>query len=79
MGGEELRYVKEAFESNYIAPLGPQVDAVEREFAEYVGIPYAAAVSSETADMPRLNTPQLNKSIKAFNGVNLAVLRNLTG
>jgi dTDP-4-amino-4,6-dideoxygalactose transaminase len=32
MGGEEMRFVKEAFESNYIAPLGPQVDAFEREF-----------------------------------------------
>ncbi len=46
-----MRFVKEAFESNYIAPLGPQVDAFEREFAEYVGIPYAVAVSSGTAAM----------------------------
>ncbi len=38
MGGEELQFIKEAFASNYIAPLGPQVDAFEREFAEYVGI-----------------------------------------
>ena len=52
MGGEEMRFVREAFESNYIAPLGPQVDAFEREFAEYVGIPYAVAVSSGTAAMP---------------------------
>lgn len=37
MGGEELEFIKEAFESNYIAPLGPQVDAFEREFAEHVG------------------------------------------
>jgi len=51
MSGEEMRFVKEAFESNYIAPLGPQVDAFEREFAEYVGIPYAVAVSSGTAAM----------------------------
>ena len=77
MGGEELNFVKEAFESNYIAPLGPMVDAFEREIAEKLGIPYAVAVASGTADMPRLNTPQLNKSIKAFNGVNLAVLRSL--
>ena len=27
MGGEEIRFIKEAFESNYIAPLGPMVDA----------------------------------------------------
>jgi dTDP-4-amino-4,6-dideoxygalactose transaminase len=51
MGGEEMSFVKEAFESNYIAPLGPQVDAFEREFAEYVGIPYTVALSSGTAAM----------------------------
>ena len=51
MGGEEMRFVKEAFESNYIAPLGPQVDAFERQFAEYVGIRHCAAVSSGTAAM----------------------------
>jgi dTDP-4-amino-4,6-dideoxygalactose transaminase len=32
MGGEELRFVNEAFESNYIAPLGPMIDAFEKEF-----------------------------------------------
>ena len=52
MGGEEMDFVKEAFESNYIAPLGPMVDAFEREFSERVGIHYAAAVSSGTAAMP---------------------------
>ena len=51
MGGDELRFVRDAFESNYIAPLGPQVDAFEREFAEYVGIRHCAAVSSGTAAM----------------------------
>jgi dTDP-4-amino-4,6-dideoxygalactose transaminase len=51
MGGEEMRFVREAFESNYIAPLGPQVDAFEREFAEYTGIKYCVALSSGTAAM----------------------------
>ena len=51
MGGEEMRFVKAAFESNYIAPLGPQVNAFEREFAEYIGIKHCAAVSSGTAAM----------------------------
>jgi len=51
MGGEELRFVRDAFESNYIAPLGPMVDAFEKEFSEYVGIKYSAAVSSGTAAM----------------------------
>lgn len=49
MGGEELRFVKEAFESNYIAPLGPMFDAFEAEFAEAVGTPYALALFSGTA------------------------------
>ncbi|MDD3180447.1 MAG: aminotransferase class I/II-fold pyridoxal phosphate-dependent enzyme [Opitutaceae bacterium] len=37
MGGEELELVKETFASNWIAPLGPQVDKFEEEFAEFVG------------------------------------------
>jgi len=44
MGGEELRFVNEAFESNCIAPLGPMVDAFEKEFSEKVGIKHAVAV-----------------------------------
>jgi pyridoxal phosphate-dependent aminotransferase EpsN len=49
MGGEELRFVREAFESNYIAPVGPQVDAFEKEFCAKVGVKCGAAVSSGTA------------------------------
>jgi len=41
--------VHEAFATNWIAPLGPQVDAFEKEFAETVGSPHAAALSSGTA------------------------------
>ena len=33
MGGEELKFVHEAFESNWIAPLGPQVSAFEKELS----------------------------------------------
>lgn len=51
MGGEELDFIKQAFESNYIAPLGPMVDAFEAEFTDRVGIKYAVAVSSGTAAM----------------------------
>lgn len=49
MGEQELIYVKEAFDTNWIAPLGPNVDAFESEVAEYVGSKHAAAVSSGTA------------------------------
>jgi len=49
--GYELEYIKEAFETNWIAPLGKNVDEFEREFAEKIGIKHAAAVSSGTAAM----------------------------
>ena len=51
MGGEELNLIREAFDSNFIAPLGPMVDTFEQEFAERVGIHYTLAVSSGTAAM----------------------------
>lgn len=49
MGGEELELVKEAFATNWIAPLGPHVDAFEKEFCAKVGSAHAAALSSGTA------------------------------
>ncbi|CAN5695321.1 aminotransferase class I/II-fold pyridoxal phosphate-dependent enzyme [soil metagenome] len=49
MGGDEESLVAEAFASNWIAPLGPHVDAFEREFCEIVGARHAAALSSGTA------------------------------
>jgi dTDP-4-amino-4,6-dideoxygalactose transaminase len=51
MSGEERELVQGAFEGNFIAPLGPMVDAFEREFAEYTGIPHCVALSSGTAAM----------------------------
>lgn len=49
MSGHEQDFVRAAFESNWIAPLGPQVDAFEREFAAVVGSQHALALSSGTA------------------------------
>jgi pyridoxal phosphate-dependent aminotransferase EpsN len=49
MSGEELELVKEAFASNWIAPLGPHVDAFEKELAAFVGVSQAVALSSGTA------------------------------
>ncbi|GAC1404653.1 MAG: aminotransferase class I/II-fold pyridoxal phosphate-dependent enzyme [Pyrinomonadaceae bacterium] len=51
MSGREQSFVAEAFESNWIAPLGPNVDAFEREFAARIGIAHAIALSSGTAAM----------------------------
>ncbi len=49
MGEQELKFVTEAFETNWIAPVGPHVDAFEEEFCQLTGAGYAAAVSSGTA------------------------------
>ncbi|HEY9781546.1 MAG TPA: DegT/DnrJ/EryC1/StrS family aminotransferase [Leptolyngbyaceae cyanobacterium] len=49
MGEQELEFVKEAFETNWIAPVGPHVDAFEQEFCQVIGVRHAAAVSSGTA------------------------------
>lgn len=49
--GDEQILVADAFASNWIAPLGPHVDAFEREFSEAVGVPHAVALSSGTAGL----------------------------
>src|SRR5260221_46517 len=49
MGTDEFELVRDAFASNWIAPLGPHVDAFEREFAALTGSAHAAALSSGTA------------------------------
>lgn len=49
IGEYELEYVKDAFTTNWIAPLGPNVDAFEVELAAKVGVAHAAAVTSGTA------------------------------
>jgi dTDP-4-amino-4,6-dideoxygalactose transaminase len=51
MSGREREIVGQAFDSNYIAPLGPMVDAFERDFSEYTGIKHCVALSSGTAAM----------------------------
>lgn len=48
-GGREMDYIKEAFDTNWIAPLGPNVDEFEKELCRYVGIKHGLALSSGTA------------------------------
>lgn len=51
MSGRELKYIKAAFDQNWIAPLGPNVDAFEKNLASYCGVGHCAAMSSGTAAM----------------------------
>lgn len=49
MHGEEQKFVQEAFDTNWVAPLGPNVNELEKEMAAYVGTKAAAALSAGTA------------------------------
>jgi dTDP-4-amino-4,6-dideoxygalactose transaminase len=49
LSGLELQYVADAFATNWIAPVGPHVEAFEREFCDTIGSAHATAVSSGTA------------------------------
>ena len=49
VGAEEREMLLEAFDSNWIAPIGPDIDAFEREIAERTGVAHAVALSSGTA------------------------------
>lgn len=49
MGGNELKYINEAFESNWVAPLGPNVNAFEKELSRYLNVKHCAALVSGTS------------------------------
>ncbi|MBH11304.1 MAG: pyridoxal phosphate-dependent aminotransferase [Candidatus Marinimicrobia bacterium] len=49
LNGQEIKFITDAIDSNWIAPLGPDVDQFENEMAKFIDIDYAAALSSGTA------------------------------
>ncbi len=49
IGELELKFVQEAFDTNWVAPVGSNIDAFEQEFSQAVGSQSAAALSSGTA------------------------------
>jgi dTDP-4-amino-4,6-dideoxygalactose transaminase len=49
MGGDEQKFVKEAFDTNWIAPLGPNVDGFEQDIADFTGAQHAGVFTSGTA------------------------------
>lgn len=67
MGGLEEEFVKDAFNTNWIAPLGPNVDGFEKELAEFVGVTSAAAlVSGTSAIHMALKAIGIDKGDKVF-------------
>lgn len=49
MGGMELKFIEEAFSTNWISPVGPHINSFEEELGQYNGTPFCAALSSGTA------------------------------
>lgn len=49
MTGNEQKYIQEAFDTNWVVPLGPNVDAFEKELADYMGAEHVVALSAGTA------------------------------
>ncbi len=49
MSGDEQKYIKEAFDANWVAPLGPNLDGFEKQLADYLPAGHVAVLSSGTA------------------------------
>jgi len=49
MGKNELKYIKDAFDKNYIAPLGENIDKFEESIQNYCGVKYSLALNSGTS------------------------------
>jgi dTDP-4-amino-4,6-dideoxygalactose transaminase len=49
MGSEEIKFIQQAFDENWVAPVGPHINAFEKELADYNKIGHCAALSSGTA------------------------------
>lgn len=49
IGNEEMKYIQQAFDTNWVAPLGPNVEGFENELKEYVNVKNATALSSGTS------------------------------
>ena len=51
MHGEELKYMTEAYETNWMSTVGKNINEIEAQIAEFVGVRYAVALSSGTASL----------------------------
>lgn len=72
MHGEELRYVKEAIETNWVSTVGENIDELEKMAAEYFGVKYTVALSSGTAALHmcvKLAAERVNPGAKPGNSL----------
>ena len=71
MHGEELEYIKEAYHSNWMSTVGENINVVEKQLADYVGVNYAVALSCGTAALHlavKLAAERLYGTPRAGNG-----------
>ena len=67
MSGKEEKYIQGAFDTNWIAPLGPNVDGFERDIKLFTGAKNAVALSSGTASIHMaLKALKIGKGDKVF-------------
>jgi len=71
MGGEELKYIHDAFEKNWIAPLGENVNEFEKNLTQFLNIDYATALNSGTA---ALHLALINLGVKRDDEIIVASL-----
>ena len=71
MHGEELEYIKEAYHSNWMSTVGENINVVEKQLADYVGVNHAVALSCGTAALHlavKLAAERLYGTPRAGNG-----------
>lgn len=72
MHGEELRYVQEAIETNWVSTVGPNINELEKMVAKYLGMKYAVALSCGTAALHmcmKLAAERINPGARLGNGL----------
>ena len=77
MGDKEFAFVKEALDTNWIAPVGPHVDLFEKEFCALTGAKYAAALSAGTAAIHLAKCKKVSMKLFAHTLLSLQVLIQL--
>ncbi len=77
MHGEEQRWVDEAIRTNWVSTVGANIDAIEKEIAEYIGCKYAVALSSGTAAL-HLATKLASERLYGQSRPEQGVLKNHT-
>ena len=72
MHGDEMKYMKEAYDTNWMSTVGKNLDAIESQVADYIGVKYAVALSAATAALHlaiRLAGEKLYGQVRAHEGV----------